>query len=87
MPSLSLFKRQLLSLKRGNISPVFFLVLIEAPKKDHISVEMAKFGQTSLTGLSIEDSSIVLSNNIHSPLCRQVDVPPTGVARIREQFC
>jgi hypothetical protein len=82
--SLPFFKRQFRSLQRGQVLPALVLVLIKAPNKDHVSIEMAKLRQGGLTVLSIHDSSIILPDNIDVPSRRQIHIPSTGIARIRK---
>lgn len=79
-------ERQLGSLGGGKISPPLTLVLVEASDKNHVSIEVAKFGEARSATQCLDDARIILPDHIDSSLRRSIDVASAGIARIRKQF-
>lgn len=63
-----------------------FPVFIETPDKHHLSVKMAKFEERRPAIARVNDSRIKLSDHVHHPSRREIDVPPAGIARIRKEL-
>ncbi len=73
-------------MRGGNIRPAFLFILVEAPDKDDLPIEMSEFRETRLTAQRIDDARVILPHDIDSSLGCVIDIPSTGIARIRKQF-
>lgn len=63
------------------------LVFIEASDKDHVAVQMLKFGERRLAVHGVDDPRIELPHNVNHPFGRQKDVSSADVSRVGEQLC
>ena len=83
---LALYKRQLRTLEGWEIPPAVFVILVEATKESHLSIEMPKLRKTRSTGLGINDSCVVLSYDVHHALGCLIDIPPPRITSIGKQL-